>query len=48
MPELLPLAVFVGLVILVAVVGIRLGMLLAPRLGRWTGGDDEEDRAADD
>jgi hypothetical protein len=47
-PELLALAVFVALVVVVAVIGIRLGMLVAPRLDRWTGGDDEEDRAADD
>ncbi len=48
MPELAGLAVFVLIVAVVAVVGIRLGMLVAPRLGRWADGDEEEDRAADD
>jgi hypothetical protein len=47
-PELPALAVFILIVVVVAAVGIRLGMLVAPRLGRWAEGDDEEDRAADD
>lgn len=40
MPELL---VFLGLVAIVAVVAIRLGMLLAPRLDRLTEPHDEDD-----
>jgi hypothetical protein len=47
-PELIALAVFVVMVVVVAVVGIRLGMLVAPRIDRWAERDDEEDRAADD
>jgi len=37
------LLVFGCLVAVVMVVGIRLGMLLAPRLDRMTGPDDEDD-----
>jgi hypothetical protein len=48
MPDLLALVVFAALVTLVAVAGIRLGMLLAPHIERWTDRDDEEHRAADD
>jgi hypothetical protein len=46
--ELTALLVFVGVVVVVAVVGIRLGMLLAPRIDRLTNHDDEERRADDD
>ena len=41
------LLVFVGVVVLVVVVGIRLGMLLVPRLDRLTG-SNEEDEGGDD
>ena len=34
--------VFLGLVAVLAVVGVRLGMLVAPRLGRLTESDDED------
>lgn len=34
--------VFLGLVALLAVVAVRLGMLVAPRLGRLTEPDDED------
>ena len=33
-----------GVVAVVLVVGIRLGMLVAPHLNRWTERDDEEPR----
>jgi hypothetical protein len=36
-------AVLVMVVVVAVVVSIRLGMLLAPRLDRWTGPDDEDD-----
>jgi hypothetical protein len=35
--------VFVALVAVVAVVGVRLGMLVAPRLDRMTTPDDEDE-----
>ena len=41
------LLMFVAVVVLVVVVGIRLGMLLAPRLDRLTG-SNEEDEGGDD
>ena len=34
---------FVGLVVVVAVVGVRLGMLVAPRIDRLTEPHDEAD-----
>ncbi len=34
--------VFLGLVAVLAVIAVRLGMLVAPRLGRLTEPDDEE------
>jgi hypothetical protein len=34
--------VFLGVVATLAVIGIRLGMLVAPRLGRLTEPDDED------
>jgi hypothetical protein len=40
MPEVL---VFAGLVTVVAVVGVWLGMLVAPRLGRLAEPPDEDD-----
>jgi hypothetical protein len=36
-------AIFVGLVVIVAVVGVRLGMLVAPRIDRLTEPHDEAD-----
>jgi hypothetical protein len=36
------LIAFLALVAVVAVVGIRLGMLVAPRLTRWTERDETE------
>jgi hypothetical protein len=42
------LAVFIGLVMIVTVVAIRLGMLLAPRLDRLTEPHDEDDGGHDD
>lgn len=43
MESLIAAAVFVGLVIVIAVVGVRLGMLLAPRIDRLTEPHDEAD-----
>jgi hypothetical protein len=34
---------FVGVVAVIAVVGLRLGMLVAPRLDRMTTPDDEDE-----
>jgi hypothetical protein len=48
MGELIALLVFAGFAAVVAVAGIRLGMLLAPRIDRLTERDDEERRADDD
>jgi hypothetical protein len=42
------LVVFIALVAIVSVVGIRLGMLLAPRLDRMTEPHDEDDGGHDD
>jgi hypothetical protein len=42
------LVVFAGLVALIAVVAVRLGMLLAPRLDRLTEPHDEDDGGHDD
>jgi hypothetical protein len=39
---------FLAIVVIVAVVGVRLGMLVAPRLGRWTELHDEDDGGHDD
>lgn len=36
-------AVFLGIVAILGVIGVRLGMLLAPRLDRLTQSDDEDD-----
>jgi len=46
--ELIAVLVFAVVVAAVAVVGIRLGMLLAPRIDRLTEPTEEEQRAADD
>ena len=48
MNELIAVLVFAVVVAVVAVVGIRLGMLVAPRIDRLTEPTDEEQRAADD
>jgi hypothetical protein len=40
---LIGVAVFAGLVVVIAVVGVRLGMLLAPRIDRLTEPHDEAD-----
>jgi NADH:ubiquinone oxidoreductase subunit 3 (subunit A) len=48
MGALIPLAVFVAIVALVVVVGLRLGMLLAPRIDRLTEQNEEEPRGDDD
>ena len=45
--QLIALAVFLGIVLAMAVVGVRLGMLLAPRIGRLADRGDEEDRGDD-
>jgi hypothetical protein len=41
--DLIAVAVFVGVVVVVAVVGVRLGMLVAPRIDRLTDPHDEAD-----
>ncbi len=43
MEPLIVAALFIGLVIVIAVVGVRLGMLLAPRIDRLTEPHDEAD-----
>ena len=43
MDSLIALAVFVGIVVVVGVVGVRLGMLIAPRIDRLTDPHDEAD-----
>ena len=43
MDGLIAVAMFLGLVIVVAVVGVRLGMLVAPRIDRLTDPHDEAD-----
>ena len=48
MPELISLGIFVVLVALVAVAGVGLGMLLAPRIGRLAERNEEEQGADDD
>ena len=45
--QLLALLVFVAIVVGMAVIGVRLGMLLAPRIGRLADRGDEEDRGDD-
>lgn len=46
--QLVALLVFLAIVLGVAVVGVRLGMLLAPRIGRIAERGDEEDGGDDD
>jgi hypothetical protein len=41
------LLIFAGLVVVVAVAGVVLGILVAPRLGRITEPPDEEERDDD-
>ena len=48
MDVLIPLVVFVLIVVVVAVVGVRLGMLLAPRIDRLTERNEEEPGGDDD
>ena len=48
MDQLIVLLVFIGVVLLLVVVGIRLGMLLAPRIDRLAGSSDEDDGADDE
>jgi hypothetical protein len=48
MGDLSALFVFAVVVVVVAGVGIRLGMLLAPRIDRLTERGEEEPRADDD
>ena len=48
MDALIPLVVFVLIVVVVAVVGVRLGMLLAPRIDRLTERSEEEPGGDDD
>jgi NADH:ubiquinone oxidoreductase subunit 3 (subunit A) len=48
MGDLIPVVIFGVVVAVVAVAGIRLGMLLAPRIDRLTEPHDEERRADDD
>ena len=48
MEALIAVAFFVVLVVVVAVVGVRLGMLLAPRIDRLTERNEEEPGGDDD
>jgi hypothetical protein len=48
MEPLIAVAFFVVLVVVVAVVGVRLGMLLAPRIDRLTEPNEEEPGGDDD
>jgi NADH:ubiquinone oxidoreductase subunit 3 (subunit A) len=48
MDPLIALALFVLIVVVVAVVGVRLGMLLAPRIDRLTERTEEEPGGDDD
>ncbi len=48
MSPLIVLAIFAASVALVAVVGVRLGMLLAPRIDRLTDRSEEEPGGDDD
>ena len=45
--QLVALLLFLAFVVAVGVVGVRLGMLLAPRIGRLADRGDEEDRGDD-
>jgi hypothetical protein len=46
--QVIVLAVFVAIVLVVAVVGLRLGMLVAPRIDRLTEPHDEAEGGDDD
>ncbi len=48
MEGLITLALFVLIVVVVAVVGVRLGMLVAPRIDRLTERTEEEPGGDDD
>jgi len=48
MEPLIAVAFFIVLVVVVAVVGVRLGMLLAPRIDRLTEPTEEEPGGDDD
>jgi NADH:ubiquinone oxidoreductase subunit 3 (subunit A) len=48
MDGLIALAMFIVIVVVVAVVGVRLGMLLAPRIDRLTEPHEEEPGGDDD
>ena len=48
MQELIALALFILIVVVVAVVGVRLGMLVAPRIDRLTERTEEEPGGDDD
>jgi hypothetical protein len=45
--QIVALLAFLAIVLAVAVVGVRLGMLLAPHIGRLADRGDEEDRGDD-
>jgi hypothetical protein len=45
--QVIALVVFLAIVLAMAVIGVRLGMLLAPRIGRLADRGDEEDRGDD-
>ena len=47
MEPLIVSVVFVGAVAVLVILGVRLGMLLAPRIDRFTEPHDEVDRADD-
>ena len=48
MQQVIVLAVFIAIVAVVAVVGVRLGMLVAPRIDRLTETHDEAEGGDDD
>ncbi len=48
MDQLIAVGVFVLLVVVVAAAGIKIGMLVAPRIDRLTEPQDEERRADDE
>jgi hypothetical protein len=48
MDQLMVVAVFLAIVAVVAVAGVRLGMLLAPRIDRLTEPHDEAEGGDDD
>ena len=48
MDEVIAVIVFVAIVAVLVVVGIRVGMLLAPRIGRLSEANEEVEGADDD